>query len=885
MKHIQNFIRWTCCLIMAVLSSSCSEDKISDAGQEYGYVQFSLSKSTTRSEQLDYLGKVCKVRVDMVTIAGEHLSQTLNVYAKNGQTAELGMQSDKWMLFAGQYKVTGYELFDNLDRPLLTRSYNTEDYLPIQIVPGGVSMQELLVSVIGRGHVRFRLVKDNAVPKPETRVGGVKKYPFHNIQSVDVRVQSFEDNKIYDFKELQVEYKNAPSEDDPNYITAVSTCDSLLSLPAGTYRVIRYATYFDKNHSSKLAESNDDVTENRFVIEDNRSITADVPVTLDESSDYIKDAYNLYKIWLALDGPNWSYTGTTYPKGCNWEFEGRDIDLWLAQPGVKILETGRVAHLNFEYFGAKGEMPAALGELTELRQLYFGSHSSEPGYASANAIPAAIPGNNTINADEIAQDIQRMRTSFHETYCSNGHPLESFSEEMQLAFELNGIAYEKTRRPLKALPVDNDVNYVTQITSLEHANMGNLKNLQSLYIAYSPIIDLPSDLAGCESLTDVEIFACPDIEVFPAVLADMPKLISLTFSCNRNVTNDAMIAGLTNLNVKALEKPDGSMLQMLYLPAQKFEELPDLTNLKRMGLLNIQSCGIRRIKTAFGKDHLFKQFLAPDNKISSLPVDVDGYFVGLHNNFETLDFSYNEFTELPNIFDGNSIFTVNSISFANNKISKIQGQEDGSWKGVKATILALGYNQLTEFPQFFNDNETCSQIGYLQLQGNGIVSFPEKALEGDRKKIQHLQSIDLSMNKLTELPNNFSALSLPYLYGLDLSRNRFESFQFKPLNCASLTTYIFRGQRDAKGNRCMKQWPTGVYQHKGLRALFLGSNDIRKMDDQRLSYLIYNLEISDNPNITIDVSSVCSYIRAGVFRLAYDSDQDIRGCDALDLDK
>lgn len=885
MKHIQNIIRWVCCLAMAVWSFSCSEDKTSDAGQEYGYVQFSLSKSTTRSEQLDYLGEVCKVRVDMVTVAGEHLSQTLNVYAKNGQTAELGMQSDKWMLFAGQYKVTGYELFDNLDRPLLTCSYTAEEYLPIQIIPGGISMQELLVNVIGRGHVCFRLIKDNAIPKPETRVGGVKKYPFHTIYSVDVRVKNLEDNKLYEFKELKVEYKNVPSEENPDYITAINTCDSLLSLPAGRYTVVRYATYFDKNRSNQLAEYNETVAENEFVIVDNRTTTANIPITLDESAEYIKDAYNLYKIWQALDGPNWSYAGSTYPKGCNWEFEGRDIDLWLAQPGVKILENGRVAFLDFQYFGAKGKMPAALGELTELRQLYLGSHSSEPGYAPANATPAAMPGNNTINADEIAQDIQHMRMSFHETYCANGHPLESFSAEMQLAFELNNIMYEKTRHPLKALPMNSDVNYVTQITSLEDANMGNLKKLQSLYVAYSPLEDLPADLKGCESLTDIEIFACPDIKVFPSVLAEMPKLISLTFSCNGNVTSEAMISGLINLNTKAKEFTDGSPIQTLYFPAQSFKVLPDLTNLTRLSLLNIQSCGVEQIEKAFGKEHLFSQFMAPDNKISSLPVDADGYFVGLHSNFETLDFSYNEFVELPNIFDGDSPHTIQSVSFANNKISKIQGMDDGSWKGIKVNIFALGYNRFATFPQFFNDNKTCSLIGYLQLQGNGMTSFPDKALEGDRKKIQHLQSLDLSMNKLTELPSNFSALSLPYLYGLDLSRNRFESFQFKPLNCSSLTSYIFRGQRDAKGNRCMKQWPTGVYQHKGLRALFLGSNDIRKMDDQQLSYLIYNLEISDNPNITIDVSSVCSYIRAGVFRLAYDSDQDIRGCDALDLDK
>lgn len=885
MKHMQILIRWVCCFTMAVWTLSCAEDDTTSAGQEYGYVQFSLSKADTRSEQLDYLGKVSKVRVDMITATGEHLSQTLNVSAQNGQTAEFGMQSDKWMLYVGEYKVASYELYDNLDQPLLTRSYNADNYLPVLITPGGMVMHELLVDVKPRGHVQFRLIKDNAVPNPETRVNGVRKYPFHTITSADVTVKSLEDNKTYEFKELKVVYKNITSGENADYITAESSCDSLLSLPAGTYRVIAYRTFFDKKRTSNLAEFNNEVTDNRFVVNDNRITKADVPVTLDEAADYIKDAYNLYKIWLALDGPNWSYTGRTYPKGCNWEFEGRDIDLWLAQPGVKILENGRIAHLNFEYFGAKGEMPAALGELTELRQLYLGSHASETAFASSRSATAAMPGRNVIDLDGITQEITQMRTSFHETYCANGHPLEQFSKEMQLAFELNNIRYEKTKRPLSKMPVNNPVNYVTEITSLDNANMGNLKKLQALYIAYSPIQNLPADMVGCESLTDLEIFTCPNIKGLPLVLGELPKLITLTFSNNSNVPAEEITQGLINMNNKALINPNGSSLQKLYLPAQRFEVLPDIRNLKRLGLLSIQSCGVKTIEKAFGKEHYFYQFLASDNKISSLPTDADGYFVGMHSNFEGLDFTSNEFTELPNIFDGNSIFTIQSVSFANNNISTIKGMDDGTWRGIKVNILSLGYNQLTTFPQFFNDDNTCSQVGYLQLQGNGMTSFPEKALEGDRKKIQLLQSLDLSMNKLTELPSNFSALSLPYLFGLDLSYNQFDSFQFKPLNCSSLTSYIFRGQRDAKGNRIMKQWPSGIYQHKGLRALFLGSNDIRRVDDQQLSYLIYNLEISDNPNITIDVSSICSYIRARIFRLAYDADQDIRGCDALDLNK
>ena len=33
------------------------------------------------------------------------------------------------------------------------------------------------------------------------------------------------------------------------------------------------------------------------------------------------------------------------------------------------------------------------------------------------------------------------------------------------------------------------------------------------------------------------------------------------------------------------------------------------------------------------------------------------------------------------------------------------------------------------------------------------------------------------------------------------------------------------------------------------------------------------------------MSAVCPYIKAGQYTLIYDKSQDIRGCDALDLDK
>ena len=46
---------------------------------------------------------------------------------------------------------------------------------------------------------------------------------------------------------------------------------------------------------------------------------------------------------------------------------------------------------------------------------------------------------------------------------------------------------------------------------------------------------------------------------------------------------------------------------------------------------------------------------------------------------------------------------------------------------------------------------------------------------------------------------------------------------------------------------------------------------------------LWILDIQDNPNISIDLTSVCPYIENGLYKLFYDKTQDIRGCDALDI--
>lgn len=148
-----------------------------------------------------------------------------------------------------------------------------------------------------------------------------------------------------------------------------------------------------------------------------------------------------------------------------------------------------------------------------------------------------------------------------------------------------------------------------------------------------------------------------------------------------------------------------------------------------------------------------------------------------------------------------------------------------------------------------------------------------------------MTSLDLSNNRLKKLPDDMNGTYMPHLYGIDISGNQFSAFPWGLANISYLNTLIMRNQRDKDGNRVYKEWPTNIGNHKGLRALLLGGNDIGKVPEtERLSYLINTLDVSDNPSIVLNVSSVCPYIKAGMYLLIYDTTQDIRGCDYLTLE-
>ena len=864
--------------VMAVASCSMKEEP-DYREQDYGHVQFKLYKAASYEaqpeatkavmSQLEYLKDVTKIKVTL-RYEGNMISQTLVMSAANDDAAEFGLRSDKLKLLAGRYDVLTFSLYDKVDE-LIYEGTPSSAQSAFDVVPGGLSIHDLLADVVERGKVRFTFIKDlsDFQSNPATKAP-VRSYTFDEINTVTLSVRSEAGVKTV-FEDLPVVFSIHFDETDDvedGYRTSSLQCDTLLSLTAGKYTVESYEVY-DENRS--LIEVNNRVTA-EFEVADNKTTDADVPVKLYEADEYIKDYYALYEIWKSLHGPEWRYVGEDYPAGCNWDFN-RDPDLWGDQPGVSLHSNGRVALVNISGFGFYGDMSPALGQLTELVELYLGTHND------SNLLhydPTIAPGQGT------ARRMER-----HKEYLAAMHPATQMAEPIARALAENGIVIPETAMyatmqeadiidgvtgRMRIQPMDlNHGKLCNGLTSIP-AEIGKLTKLEQLFIANGALTELPDEMANLVSCTDLELYNCPLMKKFPMVLAKMPELVTLQVANNRQWEADDLLEGL-----KALATgPSAEKLQLLYFNQNSLEVIPkEIKNMKKLGLLDFASNKIHTIEEAWGTDIKPVQLCLDNNQLTSFPVDENGVFCFM-DDAETFSVRNNKFTEFPDIFDAKSMYTINSIDFSYNEISGFQNGEN--FKGLKVSTLTLANNNapMTKYPiEIAKSNST---VAYVNVRGCNISEIPEGSFEYENSI--YLTSLDLSYNDLDDLPWDMHAGNLPYLYGVELSYNKFKEFPWEPLDSQHLTVFAIRGQRDDDGARCLADWPEGIYQHRGLRGFYIGSNNLGKIEDT-ISTICYYLDISDNPEIIFDASDVCYAIQAGAYILIYDQTQDIRNCPIL----
>ena len=926
---IKMFVLSCMLFTLGFTAGSCSDDDdVLQAG--YGYAQFKLYKSglaetkKTRAStnELNYLRDAQKMKIVLINQDdGTEVVQTVGLEAM-GDDSEFGLRSEKLQLMAGTYQIVGFYLFkaDGTAQEL-KQILSGEPYEKtiITVINGGLAVQDIHVKVVNRGIVKFTVTK-NFLPSTRATLG--EDYLFSDIKYINVTVQEQFTKKDTTFSNVSVEYTEKLDGNGTKISVAVS--DSLFRLPAGKYKVKNYTTIKKNKSSLEYGEVNGA----DFEVSDNVTTEVKIPVNFSKTTGSIKDYLILKEIWEALKGPaipeknqkGWSYSGVTYPLGTNWDFN-KDIDLWGEQPGVGLDEKGRVIGLTIGAFGPEGDIPASLGELTELRTLSLGNHSEQVG---DNIIEK------TIGTELTEVQKNSVRNDFYNKFVKKDMA-SYFSEPIQAAlkwqkegipsrFSQADVKSEASRPSLKDVPVNRLTNGIHRIP----ASIGNLVNLQYLYIANGKFegFEPGTNLSKLENLTDLEIYNCPSMKKLPEELQQLPNLQSFNLASNPNLGDFH-----EDLGKFVASESISKTLQIFYLTYNKLTVLPDMSMVKKLGKLDCAYNKIKKIEKAFGSDVVLVQLSMDYNQIEELPRDGSGSFCG-YADVESFSFAYNKLKKFPNIFSSQSVYVMSSVNFSFNEIDGFEGEENGTFNGVNASTIALGGNKLKKFPNIFSSQsiyvmssvnfsfneidgfegeedgtfkgvnantialggnklkkfpdilfKTNSQVSVLGLNGNGIEEIPKGTFSASKYSYM-MKTLDLTYNKLSKLPDDFNGKNMPFLYGVDISNNRFTEVPTGPMDAATLTVYAVRSQRDENGNRLLRKWPSNISLCPSLRQFCIGGNDLRKITDTISPYVIV-FEIKDNPNISLNLSNVCNMIKAGAYLLIYDPEQDIRGCDYL----
>ena len=876
---IRMFVLSCILFILGFTVGSCSDDDDAVLQAGYGYAQFKLYKSglaetkKTRAStnELNYLRDAQKMKTVLINQDdGTEVVQTVGLEAM-GDDSEFGLRSEKLQLMAGTYQIVGFYLFkaDGTAQEL-KQILSGEPYEKtiITVINGGLAVQDIHVKVVNRGIVKFTVTK-NFLPSTRATLG--EDYLFSDIKYINVTVQEQFTKKDTTFSNVSVEYTEKLDGNGTKISVAVS--DSLFRLPAGKYKVKNYTTIKKNKSSLEYGEVNGA----DFEVSDNVTTEVKIPVNFSKTTGSIKDYLILKEIWEALKGPaipeknqkGWSYSGVTYPLGTNWDFN-KDIDLWGEQPGVGLDEKGRVIGLTIGAFGPEGDIPASLGELTELRTLSLGNHSEQVG---DNIIEK------TIGTELTEVQKNSVRNDFYNKFVKKDMA-SYFSEPIQAAlkwqkegipsrFSQADVKSEASRPSLKDVPVNRLTNGIHRIP----ASIGNLVNLQYLYIANGKFegFEPGTNLSKLENLTDLEIYNCPSMKKLPEELQQLPNLQSFNLASNPNLGDFH-----EDLGEFVASENISKTLQIFYLTYNNLTVLPDMSMVKKLGKLDCAYNKIKKIEKAFGSDVVLVQLSMDYNQIEELPRDGSGSFCG-YADVESFSFAHNKLKKFPNIFSSQSIYVMSSVNFSFNEIDGFEGEEDGTFKGVNANTIALGGNKLKKFPDILF--KTNSQVSVLGLNGNGIEEIPKGTFSASKYSYM-MKTLDLTYNKLSKLPDDFNGKNMPFLYGVDISNNRFTEVPTGPMDAATLTVYAVRSQRDENGNRLLRKWPSNISLCPSLRQFCIGGNDLRKITDTISPYVIV-FEIKDNPNISLNLSNVCNMIKAGAYLLIYDPEQDIRGCDYL----
>ena len=847
--------------LLGVLATSCSDDDAVQPTDGYGYLQVKLSKIVNRGllegTDLNQLSDAKKIELSLL-YNQKVIKQTLNLSSTGQNGAEYMLTSENLKLQAGQYTVTGYVIYGAYQEGSMADILQggvPDGDASFVIQPSQLTNYSLQLHAVQYGTFSATLTK----LLPEVRATGEATYSdlfsYDDIDSV-----SFVFSRNVGGATYREEHKaKAWRYTGDRYFNTDS-----ITLQAGDYTLVHYELFNKKRKFMYAQDLEQAFTVNHFTLTE-QEVDVQIPM-----SEAIADYIALRQIWDAMDGEHWSFTGDSEASGANWLFRFSDgtprpVDAWGNQPGVGLGNNGRVVSLNLGAFNPRGVVPDAIGQLTALQTLYLGTHDEEfmgsatdgmEGVAGCRDSPYAR-AEAGVAVREHRMDIARERTA------------------MRLACRADRLYPSRLKwsgaQPLTHVylttysqGIGDPANRITGISE----QIGNLTNLEVLYIANAQLKRLPQAMARLSALTDLELFNLPLEELDPEMFAGMTNLVSLNMSGIYGMAPTDLVTSMEGVCRYC------SKLQLWYMNDNKLPRLPH--NLPRLTDLRLLDAAFNKISTLESIQPVAPvQLLLDYNEIREFPLD----FCGV-NDLETFSAQANQLQQFPSfISNKEGMYTISTVDLSTNKMHGFQT----GFKGIRVETLKLGMNEMgrregsTEkgtFPREFADTQ--SEINYLVLEGNNIDTITNAAL----KNLKTLQALDCSGNHLKGIPSGWNSENFPYLTGVEMSDNEFRGFPTAILNVMRMqqlymtTIGYYKDEAKTKWVRTMTEWPTDLNQHPGLLVVDFTSNDFRTVG--KFPSNVNQLIVNDNPNIKMTVPAAVVYrIMNGTFGLGYDEDQDI----------
>ena len=359
-----------------------------------------------------------------------------------------------------------------------------------------------------------------------------------------------------------------------------------------------------------------------------------VGFTATTAGDAATDRAALVALYNATDGANWLNNG-------NW-LSNAPMGEWH---GVTTDSDGRVTHLNLRHNQLTGEIPAELGNLTNL------THLDLPHNQLTGGIPAEL--GNLTNLEglwlqrnqltgEIPGELGNL-TNLERLYLTNTQLTGEIPAELGNLTNLTQLFLHNNQLS-GGIPTElgNLTNlewlylFNNQLTGEIPAELGSLTNLERLYLTNNQLTgEIPAELGNLTNLTHLDLPHNQLTGGIPAELGNLTNLVRLELQRNQLTGGiPAELGSLTNL--------EGLRLNSNQLTGEIPAELGNLTNLKDLYLNNNQLTG--EIPAELGNLTNLEWLYLNNNQLTGeIPAEL-----GNLTNLTHLDLPYNQLTgEIP----------------------------------------------------------------------------------------------------------------------------------------------------------------------------------------------------------------------------------------------